>query len=93
MFDPVHQLRGAGPHSGTSSTTVTGCSDASVRAVLQIGPCVAEAISLRPRVIGVEHVLMGARDPRAASDFGDDRGGVPQRGGLRNPAVEFRVDD
>ena len=46
-----------------------------------------------PGVIGVEHVLMGARDPRAASDFGDDRGGVPQRGGLRNPAVEFRVDD
>ncbi len=49
-------------------------------------PGIAQPIPFGPRVAWVQHVLMGAGDPCAAADFGDDGGAVTDLGGVDNPA-------
>ena len=57
------------------------------------GPCVGQAVTGRPRVAGIEHLLMRSCDPSSAFDFGNDRGDVTDLSGVCDDAVKSRSDD
>lgn len=46
---------------------------------LYLRPGIRQLVSLRPRIVGIEHVLMRARDPGASGDEGDDAPPAPDR--------------
>src|SRR5690349_8170949 len=60
---------------------------------LHLWPGIRQPVTIRPRIVGIEHVLMSAGDPSASGDRRDDAGPATHRHLALDAADELGIDD